>query len=457
MPFTFAVLGDVHALDPDRPRRAADAEEEEDLARCARVRREVWPRLLAEVKAAAPDFILQTGDLLHGEAPSEADLMAEARQVLDELTSLGIPVWLAQGNHDVTSDPASRRVWDAVIRPHLARQLGRSLDHGYYSFSVPGARFFILDYRDTGAAQMRWLREELGIEGGRRGRGRDRIFLAAHVPLHHVARPFFSEPAFTSGVCRAFGEQPVDAFFCGHTHNQCVSLHPWGSGGRLLQVKSAVMGEPDRAAIPLTAVRSPLQSGAPEVLWGYLEDTAPGWVRVDVEDGAATLEWHALGRGKREWLRWREPGVVDALEAPATAPAGLGPEDARRIRSGRVYMAFWSSQDPGKEVCLNGVPIGCAPAADWFPPRSYVPIPAEALGAIRRMNEVVIANPQREEFVVGGVYLEVTLDDGRVARSTPSDFLIATGSRWDAWEEPTLLRVVPGEPAQLRAIRFPLA
>lgn len=454
MPFTFAVLGDVHALDPDRPRPVTSEREREGLARCARVRREVWPQILSEVRAAAPDFIVQTGDLLQGDAPSEADLLAVARQVLGELTSLGVPVWLAQGNHDATSDPASRRVWDAVIRSHLARQLGGSLDHAYYTFSVPGARFCVLDYRDAGREQMAWLRAQCG-SGGIAGKNDDRTFLVSHAPLHSVARPFFSPPEFTEGVREAIGGRPVDALFCGHTHNQCVSLHPWGGERRLLQVKSAVVGEPDREPIPLLAVRSPLHAGSPEVLWGYLEDTAPGWVRVVVDGGEVTLEWHALGRGRRAWLRWREPGVVDALEAPPVVMPGLGPEDARRIRSGRVFMAFWGSEDPEKEVRLNGVPIGSAPVTDWFSSRAHVPIPVEALGAIRRMNEVSIANPRREEFAVGGVYLEVTLDDGRVIRTTASDFVVATGDRWDAWEEPTLLRVAPGEPAELRALRFP--
>jgi 3',5'-cyclic AMP phosphodiesterase CpdA len=461
MSFTFVVLGDVHALDPARPRPAASEEEREDLARCARVRREIWPKLLAEVRAAAPDFIVQTGDLLHGDASSEEDLLAEAREALDALRSLGAPVWLAQGNHDVTHEPASRRVWDAVVRPHLARQLGRSLDHDYFHFSASGARFFVLDYRDTGPEQMAWLRKALR-EDGAAGGGDERVFLVAHAPLYPVARPFFSEPAFTEGVRQAIGDRPVDTYFCGHTHNQCVSLHPWGgtageqATGRLLQVQSAVMGEPGREPIPLMAVRAPLHAGSPEVLWGYLEDTAPGWVHGTVDDGAVTLEWQALGRGRGEWLRWREPGVAEAMEAPQAAPAGLGREDARRIRSGRVFMAFWGSEDPEKEVRLNGVPIGCAPVTDWYSPRSCVPIPAEALGAVRQMNEVVIANPRGEEFVVGGVYLEVTLDDGRRVRSTPSDFLFATGSRWDAWEEPTMLRVAPGEPAELRALRFAL-
>jgi hypothetical protein len=42
-----------------------------------------------------------------------------------------------------------------------------------------------------------------------------------------------------------------------------------------------------------------------------------------------------------------------------------------------------------------------------------------------------------------------------VIRSTASDFVVATGDRWDAWEEPTLLRIAPGAPAELRALRFP--
>jgi hypothetical protein len=282
----------------------------------------------------------------------------------------------------------------------------------------------------------------------------DHLFVAAHAPLHAVARPFFDDPAFTAGVRRAMGERAVDAYFCGHTHNPCASLHPWGEG-RILQVKSAVVAEPGREPLPLLQVRTPLQSGSPEVCWGYLEDTAPGWVRVVVDDRLVNLEHHMLGRGCVGRTCWRQPGeLLEVEEVSLPAPAGMGPEDAKRIRSGRVFLACWKSIDPEKPVLLNGVRIGYAPVSDWFLPRSYVTIPGEALVAIRRINDVVIENPRGEEFAVGGAYLEITLDDGRIVRSTPSDFLVATGDRWDGWEEPTLLRVAPGRPAELRALRF---
>jgi hypothetical protein len=145
---------------------------------------------------------------------------------------------------------------------------------------------------------------------------------------------------------------------------------------------------------------------------------------------------------------------VDRLDAPPQPAAGLGPEDARRIASAKVYLAFWGSRDPEKEVCLNGVPIGLAPVTDWYLPRAAVPVPAEALGSIRRMNEVSVANPRGEPFAVGGASIEVTLEDGRVVRSTPSDFLIVVGDGWAEWNEPTLVRIAPGEPAVLRALRF---
>jgi hypothetical protein len=176
---------------------------------------------------------------------------------------------------------------------------------------------------------------------------------------------------------------------------------------------------------------------------------------VVVENGLVTLEHQVLGRGCLAWTKWRRAGeLLEVEEATLPEPARLGPEDARRIRSGRVFLAFWKSFDPEKPVLLNGVPIGNAPVSDWFLPRSFVVVPDEALGAIRRINEIVIENPRGEEFAVGGAYLEVTLDDGRIVRSTPSDFLVATSDRWNGWDEPTLLQVAPGEPVPLRALRF---
>jgi hypothetical protein len=147
--------------------------------------------------------------------------------------------------------------------------------------------------------------------------------------------------------------------------------------------------------------------------------------------------------------------VADAWEAPAATRPGLSAEEAGRIASARVYLAFWGSSDPEKEVRLNGVPVGRTPVSDWFSCHSCVEVPAGALAAIRRVNDVEVSNPRGEPFAVGGAYLEVTLEDGRVVRSTPSDFLVAVGDAYSGWDEPTLLRIAPGEPALLRALRFP--
>jgi hypothetical protein len=446
MSFTFAVLGDLHSLDPGR----AHAGSTEEHAYSARVRREIWPGVLEEVRRAAPDFVLQTGDLLHGGALSEGDARAEALQVLDELRSLGVPIWFALGNHDAYDTP-SRRVWSETIGRHLAAQLGRPLEAPYYSFSVEGARFLVLDYRETGAEQFAWLEREAARRPP--GDSGERLFLSAHAPLYAVARPFFDDPRFTTGVRLALRGRPVDAHFCGHTHNACASLHPWGHG-RLLQLKSAIVAEPGREPLPLLHVRTPLQAGSPQVLWGYLEDTAPGWLRVVDEGERVIVEHHVVGRGVIAQASWREPGLLERVEAGSPTPAGLSPEEARRIRSGRIYLALWNSVDPEKTVRLNDTPVGNAPVSDWFLPRSYVEIPDAAIGAIRRINDVVIENARGEEFCAGGAYLEVRLDDGRVVRSTASDFLVATGDRWDAWNEPTLLKAPPGRPVELRALRF---
>lgn len=362
-----------------------------------------------------------------------------------------MPVWLAAGNHDLDEDAASRNVWNRVQRAHLARQLGAEPEGNWYAVSAPGARFLVLDYRDDGVGQMAWVRRQ-AEESRRAG---ERLFLVAHAPLYDIARPFFSRPAFTSALLEAQGDVPVDAYFCGHTHNQSVSLVSRGSSApRLLQAEGAVVGEPNREPVPLLSVRSLLQQGSPELFWGYLEDSAPGWLELTCDAGEAGLTWRPVGQGARESARWREPGQVDAHHAPAPPAAGLGPDDARRIAAARVYLAFWNSSDPEKEVRLNGVPIGTAPVADWYSPDRFVTVPPEALGCVRRMNEVTVANPRGERFAVGGAFIEVTLEDGRVVRSTASDFLVVVGDGWTEWNEPTLMRVAPGEPAVLRALRF---
>lgn len=456
--FRFAVLGDIHYFNPRYhiralARAAGDASFAAYLASCAHVTENVLPLALDEVRAAAPDLVVQAGDLLHGDADGFAAARAEAQEAVELLAGLHAPVLFCRGNHDGSPGSDAARAYEAAVLPVLSRQLGIMPPGMYYAAEAANCRFLVLDYLDIqpGSAQDRWLGDELA-----RSDAPERTFLVAHAPLVPVARPFFSRLEFVHSVtARLRTAPPVDALFCGHTHNTAVTTHLLDTA-RLLQLKTCVFGYPEQSPLPLTVARALVPpDGQARLHFGFLEDSAPGWLLVEVDEQRVIVRWRLLGRGEQAVLAWEQAGQASVVRTPDLArlnPRLRHAADLTRARGARLHVTGYGVPAGAADVRVNGHVIGRLPSLQAFVPRQFLELSAAALASLGTENIVEIDHPG-PDACVGGLSLEVLHCDGTSARSAVDPALYVTSSRWDAWNVPSLRHLAPGEPVRA-VLRF---
>ena len=449
--FRFAVIGDCHWVGPAYH---AEAHRGDDYRRYAWMTEQVWPRVMAEIAAEKPAFLVQLGDFVEG-ARDPALQSAELREALELLRrGSGCPVWFARGNHD--REPALRE----VVIPEMGGRLlamaggkGRPLTGFHYAFSHGDARFIVVDDNGLrpGSAQVSWLEGELKWAQEHAAR----TFLFSHAPLFTVSRPFWAYKPMLDATLPMLDRFRVDAFFCGHTHNHAATLHR-NVRHPLLQLETTILGYPQAPLVPLHEVRpSAVSRHSYDYYWGFLEDSAPSWLLVTVEGEQVRAEWRLLGRGVAGVLEWTEAGRVTCAKQPEVpARIGLGVAELKDVREARVFMAGYKCLDPEKRVLLNGVPIGVTPPMICFEGRASVAVPPEQLSALALENTVEIENPNGEKFLLGGFYIEARLRDGRLARSTVAQQVYATCADWDVWRSPILRHVTAGGPIQVEELAF---
>jgi hypothetical protein len=432
---TVAVIGDLHTLDPashgltpggalplDQAAAAPDA-----AVRYHAFTERLLPLLLAEVRACRPDLVIHTGDLAetgYREPAGSRELAAGLRH----LQALGAPLLLCRGNHD---GDLSYRDLCGPLAP--------------LRWDGPGLHVLTLDDpRYAAPGQMRRLEADLAaIAGAARGAGH--ILLAAHEPAYPLARPFFSDPGYARALRLLAAQYPVEALCCGHTHNLAWSVH--GAGPRRwLQLKAAAVGFPQAPRLPLAAVRALFGGGAPtELLWGYLEDGAPGWEELIVDGDWVVARWHALGEGVGGELRWRRradaPGGLQwecPQRPPQQPPFGWAWPVSARAAGAALHLAGYGGGE-GCTVRLNGRALAALPGLASFAPRVRLALPA---GAVRARNRLEIETRPQDHLLVGALALEVWDEAGRAWRTPVDPWLHATAPDWDGWGEPRL-RVVP--------------
>jgi predicted phosphodiesterase len=449
--FRFAVIGDCHFV---RPQYHVEGNRGDDYRRYAWMMEHVWPRVMAEIAAEKPAFLVQLGDFVEG-ARDPALQSAELREALDSLRSgCGCPVWFVKGNHD--REPALREVMMPELRERLlamAGGKGRPLMAFHYAFSHGDARFIVVDDVGLrpGSPQVAWLEGELKWAQERAAR----TFLFSHGPLFTVGRPFWGHKAMLDVTLPLLDRWRVDAFFCGHSHNHAATLHR-NVRNPLLHLETTILGYPQAPLVPLHEVRpSAVSRHSYDYYWGFLEDSAPSWYLVTVGGGRVRAEWRLLSRGAAGALEWSEAGRVVCAQRPEFAVRiGLGEAELRDVREARVFMAGYKCLDPEKRVLLNDVPIGVTPPLTCFEGNVAVPVPPEKLGALALENEVVVENPRGEKFLLGAFYIEARLRDGRLARSTAAQEVYATCGDWDSWSSPILRHVTLGEPIRVEGLGF---
>ncbi len=162
-------------------------------------------KLVAMIVARKPDFVLQTGDLVHsGSAP---DLW----KIYDDITGAmrrKIPVYPTRGNHDV-GGPG----YEAHFTVPFSS--GNKL---YYSFDKAGCHFTSLavdEYTPFGpdSPQYHWLETDLAA-AQKRSR---HIFVYFHVPPYSIGS-HGSDLTVRQALCPLFRKYGVRIVFNGHDH-----------------------------------------------------------------------------------------------------------------------------------------------------------------------------------------------------------------------------------------------
>jgi 3',5'-cyclic-AMP phosphodiesterase len=190
--------------------------------------------LAAALAAAAPDLVLNTGDMSLDGVADEGDL-AEARRLHD---AIGLPVRCIPGNHDLGEShdiPGSRetRISDAT-RERYMRHFGED----FWQMDVPGWRLIAIDGQllagglDAAPAQLDFLAQAAASCAGRR------LALFVHKPLFDTSPAEtavtgrFVNPEARARLLAALGELLPAVVGSGHVHQYRSTLvgatrHVW--------------------------------------------------------------------------------------------------------------------------------------------------------------------------------------------------------------------------------------
>lgn len=399
--------------------------------------------LLAQVQTAAPDLVISSGDFVEGGLSANP---AAARREMEEglafFTGLNLPFLIARGTHDAPD------LFAELAVPAIGRSLGQAFTETYFRHDVGECTFLVLDYQrfSVGNPQDAWVEAQLA-DAAQTGR---RIFVVAHAPVYLWGRHFFGDPALIRRLDALFSAYPVEAYLCGHTHNQIVSFHARQGKQGWLQLMASSVGYAAMPGQPLEQTHS-LADFGPEntYLWGIAEDSAPGLFLLDLSANGMFLSWQSVGGEQHECAT---EGLREATTCRATLakPPVLAPEDLFQIKSAVLGVFSYSGNTPAGEVALNGVPLGPLPANCSYAARRFLTIPGEALTTIGQQNTVTVRTPELPSFAIGSFLLELTLLDGRVVRSRVAPEILTAGDRWQTFPGQRQLRpCAPDQKADL--------
>ena len=459
--YSFAVIGDFHYA--KRKHYPKNLPGECKVIIYQWMVKHILKPMLSEIKTSCPDFIVQTGDFIEGMIKNQRKAREQLKEALELLSSAKVPVYISVGGHEKYTIP--RKSYKSIVIPFLSQQLNRNIKSHYFSFDYKGDRFIFLDTqglkKDT--PQARWFEKEL-----KNYKKRGHIFVFGHMPVFLIGRVFFSEIGFIQLMLDLLKKFPIDAYFCGHTHNQSVLVT---KKEKILQIMGTAVGFlkdrlspsevrkmenlpsgtsyyiPEEELIPLEETKTPL---LPRHLlnyyWGYLEDTAPGWYLVKVKEKNVTVEWHFTGSGIRRVFFWEKPGEVKEIKIfrEEIKKKKISKTDLNKIKSAYLYSSLWNSKGGEKEVFLNGEKIGFLPAGTFYSTQR-LEIPKNKMSSINLTNQIRITNPNKEKFCIGSIYMEITLKNGVKVRSNVSQHIYATSKRWNNWKLSILRYVPPGK------------
>ncbi len=162
-------------------------------------------KIVALIMKQKPDFVIQTGDLVH--TGSKTELWKIYDEITGDMRSK-IPVYPSRGNHDVGGKGYEERVTGAFTS-------GNKL---YYSFDKGNSHFIALavdevSRYDSKSAQYQWLANDLAASKAKA----KHTFVFFHVPPYSVGS-HGSDEDVRDVLCPLFIKYGVRAVFNGHDH-----------------------------------------------------------------------------------------------------------------------------------------------------------------------------------------------------------------------------------------------
>ncbi|MEN6406899.1 MAG: metallophosphoesterase [Thermoguttaceae bacterium] len=422
-PFTFVVLGDTHYTWPDLRAAALVHSMGDDI-------KSVHP---------SPAFVCQTGDLVNRGNKEELAFVMK-----DLFEAFRLPIFVARGNHD------GQVVYRETVLPILATRLGTSLSRNFYAFRYGNSCFVFLDYHPRSYTEQSQFLEDALVQAGKTP-GIEHVFVFCHYPLWPVIRAGFYEPKLAESLLSVLRKHPVDAFFCGHTHNTVVCVRRM-ENVKITQIQGVAAHSGPRF-MPIAECRANLLP--PDELaycWGYAERYEPqatasavmGSKRqaccfcVVVDGRKVDVQWRSPGRGVVREFEWQEPANLRDLKTPKSESAVPVTEAMLKQATAARLLFCPSANDRGKVgLVLNGEAVAqtqinpvLAHMSFWLD--QQIVIPKAKLGSLRLANEVKITNPTKALFAIGNARLEITLADGRKVRTTVSPKMFFSSTEAEA-------------------------
>lgn len=404
--------------------------------------------LLDRVREIEPDLLISSGDVVeggfHGDAPAARREMSEA---LALFTGLDIPFLISRGTHDAPE------LFAGLALAAMSRPVGGTITTTYLRHDVGECSFLVLDYQRyaVGNPQDRWLEAELAAATGS---GR-RVFVVAHAPVFLWGRHFFGDPPLMERLDSLFASYPIEAYLCGHTHNQAVSFHSRQGELGWLQLMASSVGYPAMAPRPLETVHCLADFGADNAyLWGIAEDSAPGLFVIDLHAGGMEVVWESVAGERRRFSVAERRAMPSCLGAPEQRPCSPTAEDFLQIKSAVLGVFGYGPVSPVGQVWVNGVALGRLPVNGSYATRRFLPLSAEAVATVDQHNTIRVRTPSCAEFAIGSVSLEVALLDGRTLRSSVAPEILVAGERWARF--PGTRRLVPCSPGEERDLTVTL-
>lgn len=445
-PLRFVVIGDTHycwAKHHSEPWRRQEAlGNVPDYIRYMEMRETVGAPLLEKIAALQPELVISTGDYVEGGLETHPEQAAgELLDGWEMLNRSRVPVLIAKGTHEGAHGTAGGKAYRDLILPRMAAGCGQGIVSEYYRFNLRGCVFLILDYLrfEPDGEQERWLVGQLE-EASRTG---SRIYLFAHPPLFLWGRHFFDNPIFSRRIEQLCRQYPVDAYFCGHTHNQTVSFHRTENDGRgFMQLTGSAVGYSRLPAYALDTFHCVADYGEDNrYLWGLFEDSAPGFFLVEIDEENTRIEWHSLNDKAVLTQPGRRAAPV-VLKSPETETIDrrLSVNDLHQIKGAwlNVFSVIRGTHD--STVKINGCDLGPIPDNVSFAARRFLMLPEQALAGIGLTNQIDIRLPELPSFALGSISLELLLYDGRSVRSRVASENYVSGEEWKQYRRPERFR-----------------